>query len=242
MNLCIIVPCFNEANRIPLNDFGIFLSNFPKVSIHFVDDGSTDTTEYILFSFQKKHPQQVKIIKTTQNLGKGNAVFWGMSKALENKDFDTLAFLDADLSASPEECLYLAQKINPSIQYIFGSRIKKMDNLIERRFFRFFIGRIVATAISKVLNIAVYDTQCGCKIFNRTTAKVAFNTPFISDWLFDVEIFFRLKNYFGTSDFIAMSSEIPLKKWKDRGNSKIAWTYGFKMWIDLINIMRTYKL
>ena len=83
MNLCIIVPCFNEANRIPLNDFGIFLSNFRKVSIHFVDDGSTDTTEYILYSFQKKYPQQVKIIKTTQNLGKGNAVFWGMSKALE---------------------------------------------------------------------------------------------------------------------------------------------------------------
>ena len=53
--------------------------------------------------FQKKHPQQVKIIKTTRNLGKGNAVFWGMSKALENKDFDTLAFLDADLSASPED-------------------------------------------------------------------------------------------------------------------------------------------
>jgi len=241
MNLCIIVPCFNEAKRIPLNDFGIFLSNFSKVSLHFVDDGSTDDTGEVLNSFQKKHPQQVKIIKTNHNLGKGNAVFWGISVALENKDFDIFAFLDADLSTSPEECTYLAQKINPSIQYIFGSRIKKIDNSIERKFFRFFVGRILATVISKVLNIAVYDTQCGCKIFNRTTAKVAFDKPFISDWLFDVEIFFRLKNYFGISNFIAMSSEIPLKKWKDRGNSKITWTYGFKMWIDLIKIRFTYK-
>ena len=54
-------------------------------------------------------------------------------------------------------------------------------------------------------------------------------------------LFFRLKNYFGTSDFIAMSSEIPLKKWKDQGNSKIKWSYGFKIWVDLFNIKRTYK-
>ena len=242
MNLCIIVPCFNEAKRIPLNDFGIFLSNFSKVTLHFVNDGSTDATDKILHSFQKKHHRQVKIIEINQNLGKGNAVFFGMSKALENKDFDTLAFLDADLSTSPQECFHLAKKINQSIKFVFGSRIKKIDNSIERKFFRFIIGRIIATAISKVLNISVYDTQCGCKIFSRTAAKVAFENSFISDWLFDVEIFFRLKNYFGVSDFIAMSSEIPLKNWKDQKNSKITWTYGFKIWIDLLNIKRAYKL
>ncbi len=66
MNLCIIVPCFNEANRIPLNDFGIFLSNFPKVSLHFVNDGSTDTTEYILYTFQKKTSSTSKNHQTTQ--------------------------------------------------------------------------------------------------------------------------------------------------------------------------------
>jgi glycosyltransferase involved in cell wall biosynthesis len=241
MNLCIIVPCFNEAKRIPLNEFESFLSKFSKITIHFVNDGSTDITDEILDSFQKKYPEQVKILRLTKNLGKGNAIFRGMLKALENNEYDTLAFLDADLSTCPEECFYLAEKIRPPIQFVFGSRIKKIDNSIERKLFRFLIGRIIATAISKVLKIAVYDTQCGCKIFNRKTAKLAFGKPFISAWLFDVEIFFRLKNYFGTSDFIAMSSEIPLKKWKDQGNSKIKWSYGFKIWVDLFNIKRTYK-
>jgi len=241
MNLCIIVPCFNEAKRIQLNDFASFLSRFSKVTLHFVNDGSTDATNEILQSFQKKYPKQVKILRLTQNLGKGNAILKGMQQALENSDYDTLGFLDADLSTYPEECLYLAKKIRGSIQFVFGSRIKKIDNSIERKLFRFLIGRIIATAISKVLKIAVYDTQCGCKIFNRKTAKLAFGKPFISAWLFDVEIFFRLKNYFGTSNFISMSSEIPLKKWKDQGDSKIKWSYGLKIWLDLFNIKRTYK-
>jgi len=137
--------------------------------------------------------------------------------------------------------LYLARKINTSIQFVFGSRIKKIDNSIERKFFRFIIGRIIATAISKVLNLAVYDTQCGCKIFSRKNCKLPLTNLLFQTWLFDVEIFFRLKNYFGTSDFITMSTEIPLKKWKDQGGSKIQWTYGFKMWIDLFKIKRTYQ-
>ena len=113
MNLCIIVPCFNEAKRIPLNEFEAFLSKFSKITIHFVNDGSTDITDEILDSFQKKYPEQVKILRLTKNLGKGNAIFKGMLKALENNEYDTLAFLDADLSTYPEECFYLAEKIRP---------------------------------------------------------------------------------------------------------------------------------
>ena len=38
-----------------------------------------------------------------------------------------------------------------------------------------------------------------------------------------------------------MSAEIPHKKWTDQGNSKVKWSYGFKIWVDLFNIKRTYK-
>ena len=39
----------------------------------------------------------------------------------------------------------------------------------------------------------VSDTQCGCKIFDKDLLGIAFNEPFISGWLFDIEIFLRLK-------------------------------------------------
>tara|TARA_A100001015_G_C15037744_1_gene737422 strand:+ start:248 stop:973 length:726 start_codon:yes stop_codon:yes gene_type:complete len=241
MNLNIVIPCYNEAKRIPLKDYKIFLTHFPKVNLCFVNDGSSDTTAAILDAFKTEHPKQVQILNLTQNHGKGNAVREGMLVSLDHKSHDAYAFLDADLSTSLEECTLLAKKISPSKQFVFGSRIKKIDNRIERKLFRFIIGRMIATAISNVLQLAVYDTQCGCKVFSAENARIAFGNPFISPWLFDVEIFFRLKNHYGTSDFKRMSSEIPLQNWKDQGDSKIAWTYGFKMWMDLLKIKRTYR-
>jgi len=241
MNLCIIVPCFNEAKRIPLADFSKFLLNFPKVVIHFVNDGSTDQTLNELLLFKKQHPKQVQIVDCKKNLGKGNAIQKAMQLCIADKAYDTFAFLDADLSTVPEECVLLAQKIDQEVQFVFGSRIKKIDNEIDRKWSRFLIGRIIATVISKILNLAVYDTQCGCKIFTAQSATIAFQDPFISPWLFDVEIFFRLKKHFGVVRFKSLSLEIPLKKWKDQGESKIKWTYGFVLWFELYKIYKTYR-
>ncbi|MCH1433914.1 MAG: glycosyltransferase [Flavobacteriaceae bacterium] len=240
MNLCIIVPCYNEAERIPLTAFETFLSHASKTEIYFVNDGSSDTTSELLYRFRRRHPKQVELIDLEKNLGKGNAVREGIQTALKNSDCNTFVYLDADLSTSLDECAHLAELIDKKTEFIFGSRIKKIDNTIERKWFRFIVGRIIATAISKVLNLAVYDTQCGCKLFTRNTAQLAFKTSFISSWLFDVEIFFRLKNHFGIAAFKTKSAEIPLKNWKDQGESKIEWTYGFKMWFDLFKIKRAY--
>ena len=240
MSLCIVIPCYNEANRIPLSDFDKFLKRNLDVTLYFVNDGSSDKTQELLLNFKEKHSSNIEVIQLSKNLGKGNAVRQGMQRALKNKDHDVFAFLDADLSTSLEECSQLSKLIQNKTSFVFGSRIKKMDNTIKRKWFRFLIGRMIATAISNALQLAVYDTQCGCKLFSRKTAELAFERAFISSWLFDVEVFFRLKNHFGIANFKAISSEVPLKNWKDQGDSKIKWTYGFKMWFDLLKIKRAY--
>jgi len=75
MNLCIVVPCYNEAKRISLNDFEFFF-HFSQVNLYFVNDGSLDTTQLILDSLQKKHPQtsenQLKKLRKRQ-CSEGNA-------------------------------------------------------------------------------------------------------------------------------------------------------------------------
>ncbi|MFN5460298.1 MAG: glycosyltransferase, partial [Bacteroidota bacterium] len=41
--VCVVIPCFNEQDRLPINDFIEF---YKKNDIHFlfVNDGSTDNT------------------------------------------------------------------------------------------------------------------------------------------------------------------------------------------------------
>ena len=103
------------------------------------------------------------------------------------------------------------------------------------------MGRILATFISNMLNLAVYDTQCGCKIFKRELLPIAFKDPFLSRWLFDVEIFYRLKNHYSAEQLKSFSKEIPLASWVDQGGSKIKLSYGLFVWGDLYNIYRFYR-
>jgi hypothetical protein len=99
----------------------------------------------------------------------------------------------------------------------------------------------VATFISNILDIKVYDTQCGSKLFTREISEELFQKKFISKWLFDVEIFYRIIHLFGREKAIKKMLEVPLKLWVEKGDSKVKFTYGFKLWFDLYKIGREYK-
>lgn len=241
MPLCIIVPCYNEANRFPEEQFKQFLSKHPAVELILVNDGSSDNTLSLLTSLSAAFPQQVKILSLLKNLGKAGAVQEGMQLALKESSCHRFAYLDADLSTSLEECTLLSKKINGVTGFVFGSRILKTDNRIERKWYRFLIGRVIATVISKMLGISVYDTQCGCKIFDRRFVPIAFDAPFSSRWLFDVEIFFRLINALGKKQMIAQAKEVPLDQWVDTEDSRVKFSYIFQLWLDLAIIYRRYK-
>jgi len=156
-------------------------------------------------------------------------------------DFNKLAYIDADLSVSLEECLSISNIVTDDIFFAFGSRILKIDSYIKRKKFRHYSGRFVATIISTILKVPIYDTQCGCKIFSRDLARQVFQERFISKWLFDVEIFFRIINLYSRKELQNKSREIPLKSWIDSDNSKVKITYFFKMWHDIYSINRKYN-
>ena len=123
----------------------------------------------------------------------------------------------------------------------FGSRISKIDTTIDRKKARHYIGRIIATLISNQLKLPIYDTQCGCKIFDKDLSEKVFSEKFISKWLFDVEIFHRIIILYSEEKMGDIAREIPLKSWIDYDESKVKITYFFKLWLDLYQIHKTYK-
>jgi glycosyltransferase involved in cell wall biosynthesis len=211
------------------------------VVLCFVNDGSTDQTLDILNSFKTNFKKQVFILDLKTNSGKAEAVRQGMLWSNLNINHQFIAYLDADLATSLEECTSMVSRFQTDLDFVFGSRIMKIGSQIERKQSRFLIGRIVATFISRILKLQVYDTQCGCKLFRKKLSQSLFNEPFISKWLFDVEIFQRIIVQFGRDRTQKKILEVPLKRWIDQGESKVKMTYFFKLWFDLYKIRKAYS-
>ncbi|OSY87733.1 hypothetical protein WH52_09910 [Tenacibaculum holothuriorum] len=241
--LVIVVPCYNEETRLPIQQFKSFVEQKENnnILICFVNDGSQDNTNEVLQRLSEEHPASITFLSLKENVGKAEAVRKGFLHCNEHFCYDKIAYLDADLATSLEECIRVSNFVNDEVIFAFGSRISKLDNNIKRKFYRFFIGRIIATLISLQLRLKVYDTQCGCKVFKTDLVPSVFKNSFISKWLFDVEIFHRLIKMYGRKQLHTLTKEVPLKAWLDTDDSRVEFTYMFKLWFDLLAIGRQYK-
>lgn len=241
-NMCIVIPCYNEGQRLPAEEFHSFFQESPLVLVCFVNDGSVDDTAKILEEIQLQHPDQVDVVSYPNNVGKAEAVRRGIHHCNGKYDHAHIAYLDADLATSLQECMKLREHLKSPIEFCFGSRIRLLGTFIKRKKRRWILGRFIATIISQMLRINVYDTQCGCKLFSKALSIQLFQEPFISKWLFDVELFFRMIMLYGMEHAIPKMLEIPLTRWIDTGASSVKLSYIFKLWLDLYHINKTYRV
>lgn len=241
ISICIVIPCYNEGKEFLFQDYYSFLEDHNNVLLCFVNDGSSDDTLKNLTMVKDKYSQQVEVVTYEKNKGKAEAVRTGFQFCKDRLEYRYIAYLDADLATSLQECLRLNTYLCENIEFVFGSRIAKVGSVIKRDFRRFLIGRVVATFISNILDLITYDTQCGCKIFSKQLADEVFVKPFISKWLFDVEIIFRILHKYGKEKALTKMVEIPLKRWIHKDDSKVKITYCFRLWIDLYKIWRAYR-
>jgi hypothetical protein len=119
-----------------------------------------------------------------------------------------------------------------------------LGRTIERNAVRHYVGRIFATAASLTLGLPVYDTQCGAKLFRVSPAtKCLFDQPFLTRWLFDVEILARIIQRYargldGRPDDIVC--EFPLPEWREVPGSKVKALDFVKGCSELLLIDRYY--
>ncbi|MBW6483595.1 MAG: glycosyltransferase family 2 protein [Vicingaceae bacterium] len=232
----IIIPCYNESKRLNLSAFLSFLANNKTYHLFFVDDGSTDNTFKVLTELETKNSSQISILKNDKNLGKGETVRKGMLAAYNTNNFAQIGFLDADLSTPLTEFVVLTDFLKQhNKKAVFGSRLKRVGASIERSSLRHFVGRFFATLISWTIKIPFYDTQCGAKVFSSHVIPDIISTPFVSRWLFDVEIILRLKQLLG-KEINFQLYEYPINEWKEVDGSKITWKDGLKIPLELIKI------
>jgi glycosyltransferase involved in cell wall biosynthesis len=243
MKSLIVVPCFNESQRFPVNAFCEFLREQNSVQFIFVDDGSTDNTFQILKSLNTNNPKNTNILQLAKNSGKAEAVRQGMLLALSKKP-DLVGFWDADLATPLAEIPRFIAIFStyPDIKWVFASRVKLLGRQIKRNELRHYFGRVFATFVSLVLKLPIYDSQCGAKMF-RAGAELEkiISEKFRSRWIFDVELIARLMRYLKKTNQNPAHTiiyEIPLNTWVDVKGSKLKAKDFFIAIIDLFFIWK----
>jgi dolichyl-phosphate beta-glucosyltransferase len=235
--VALVVPCYNEANRLDTAAFKNFRLPSDSLEFVFVNDGSKDDTLQVIQSLPGT------VVNLERNSGKAEAVRRGILAAIERKP-DFVGFWDADLATPFSELpgfLSVFRDRN-EVEMVFGARVRLLGRQISRRPSRHYIGRVGATLISSSLGLAVYDTQCGAKLFRTSdTVHDVFSTPFLSRWIFDVEIIARFVQRWGRDRVAKALYEYPVTQWQDVKGSKVKSQDFIRALRDLWKIRRAYN-
>lgn len=169
MRLHVVIPAFNEADRLPsyLARLARMLEEVaPEATILVVDDGSrTENRERLLGALEgirARHANVRAPLLLPENVGKGGAVRAGWDAA--DKGAEWLLFVDADGSISETEVRRVILSGSDAVADAwFGARIKMLGRSVTRNWRRHLSGRLFASLVGRWLDAEVYDTQCGFK-------------------------------------------------------------------------------
>jgi len=236
--IAIIIPCYNEEKRIK-KELVVSLLAQSSVDVYLANDGSTDNTIIVLEDIVKDFNERCFIFNYKQNRGKATTIYNAANELINKDIYSHIGYFDADFSTPVPEMLKMLKELYRKPEFfITGCRVKLLNTNIDRKLYRHIIGRIIVTLVNFRFKLGVYDTQCGAKIFPVSIAKTAFNKPFLTSWLFDMEIFIRLKN----NDLMFNGREFPLRNWTDVEGSKLGWKTAFKILKEMYILTTNYNV
>ena len=224
--LSIVIPAYNEARRIrdTLERLCHFKETKPySIELIVVDDGSRDQTVEIVSDFPG-----LRLVQNDRNHGKCFTVRHGVLEARG----EFVLFTDADLSAPIEEVDKLLSALQSSgADTAVGSRALERELIgIHKPWFRDMGGRFFNLLVRVFTGLRLHDTQCGFKLFKRSSTRGAFERMRVEGFGFDPELLFLIEKRGGRV------VEVPVR-WNDNPATKVRFLRdSTRMVLDLMAI------
>ena len=190
--LSIVIPCFNEEQRLPRTieqiERHLDTRNTPYELI-LVDDGSADGTRLIMDAAAERHGG-VRVEALPHNRGKGRALAVGVQAA----NGDEVLITDADLSTPIEELDKLQAALGNGAGVAIGSRALRASRVeVSQPIYRVVMGKVFNLIVQAVLLPGIWDTQCGFKLFRADVAHSVFGSLVTDGFGFDPEVLYRAR-------------------------------------------------
>ena len=230
VELSVVIPAYNEEQRLGASLERVLAHlrlAHPASEVLVVDDGSTDGTVAVARAAPGAGPP-VRVVSLRPNQGKGAAVRAGVMAARGAY----ILMTDADLSAPIEEVGLLLEPVRSGqCEVAIGSRGLPTSRLGRRQpWTRERMGRIFNVLVRAMTGLAIYDTQCGFKLFEREAARHVFALQQGRGFAFDAEVL-----YIATANGYRIREE-PVT-WNNAPGSKVnPIVDSVRMAIDLLRI------
>ncbi len=215
MTASLVVPAYNEANRIEACVRGVaeWTRGRPggqDWEVLLVDDGSIDGTAELARRCAAAQGLRLEVLSYAPNRGKGAAIRTGVLAS----SGDPILVCDVDLSTPLSEFPKLAEKLS-SHSIAIGSRALQQD-LVRRRQapHRVLLGQAGNRLIQLLAVPGIQDTQCGFKLFRGEVARSLFRRARVDRFAWDVEVL-----YLARRDGLAIA-EVPVL-WFNSPESKV---------------------
>ena len=233
-NLSIVIPAYNEENRIGASLDAIleFVGRQSySTEVIVVNDGSSDLTQQIAMSRVSEYRSagsDLRCVINDPNQGKGYSVKRGVTEARGA----IVLFTDADLSSPISEAPKLIQPIeHREADLVFGSRALDRSLIVVRQpLVRDFGGRVFNLLMRLITGLSFKDTQCGFKALRRDLALGAINQQRITGFGFDPELLYIARKHG------LRLREVPVA-WSHSEGSRVSFLRdSLKMFSDLVVI------
>lgn len=196
-NISIVIPAYNEEKRIgnTLQEYARYFNKYTDalhVELLVVLNGCRDNTQGVVDGVRAKYPK-INCI-TTQQAGKGIAIREGFAHILSQQENDYIGFVDADMATKPEYFHDLIKNIGEhdgiiASRYMPGARVYP-----SRPFIKLWGRRLIFDNLVYLLfGLKFRDTQCGAKLFKRTSLESIVDNMSVKQWAFDVELLYLHK-------------------------------------------------
>jgi dolichyl-phosphate beta-glucosyltransferase len=183
MKYSLVIPAYNEGNRIgkTLQDARNILGKDKEIIV--VDDGSSDDTSEVARN------AGAKVVRHKTNHGKGAAVRTGMSSAKG----DVIGFIDADGSTAFADVERVFKAVEGCDIAIASRRLKDSVLPVDQPLARRIAGYALRLIIGIILGLGIRDTQCGCKAMHRKAAERLLARMKSTGFEFDIEMLYLAK-------------------------------------------------
>lgn len=183
--LSIVIPCYNEANNIPILISKMGQSYVPDTEIILVDNGSTDKTPVVISKELKRISNpSIRSLRVEKNIGYG----FGIMSGVKDAKGDIIAWTHADLQTDVSDVFIgyeeFSKQPHPERTFLKGAR--KNRPLIDQ-FFTWGMGIISSLTLGQELN----DVNAQPKMFHRSFLDIIQNPP--NDFSLDLYVLFLAK-------------------------------------------------